>query len=102
MKPDTITIILTYLIISIWAYRRMGVRFCNRIGVSLYGCNRISVSPLGGERFMKPAVNVGVVTSIFFNRDKPGYPVGGRHLKSVEQGRLGFQSFSSRCVEDSL
>ena len=43
MKPDTITIILTYLIISIWAYRRMGVHFCNRIGVSLYGCNRISV-----------------------------------------------------------
>ena len=65
MKPDTITITRTYLLISIWAYRRMGVHFCNRIGVSLYGCNRISVSPLGGGRFMKPAVNVGVVMSIF-------------------------------------
>ena len=65
MKPDTITIIPIYLVISIWAYRRMGVHFCNRIGVSLYGCNRISVSPSGGGRFMKPAVNVGVVTSIF-------------------------------------
>ena len=66
MKPDTITTIPIYLIISIWAYRRMGVHFCNRIGVSLYGSNRISVSPSGGGR-LKPAVNVGVVTSIFFN-----------------------------------
>ena len=65
MKPDTITIIPIYPIISIWAYRRMGVHFCNRLGVSLYGCNRINVSPSGGGRFMKPAVNVGVVTSIF-------------------------------------
>ena len=63
MKPDTITIVPNYLIISIWAYR-MGVHFCNRIGVSLYGCNRISVSPSGSGRFMKPAANVGVVTSI--------------------------------------
>ena len=65
MKPDTITIILTYLIIPNWAYRRMGAHFCNRIGVTLYGCNRIIVSPSGGGRFMGPAVNVGVVTSIF-------------------------------------
>ena len=67
MKPDTIFTILTYLIISIWAYRRMGVHFCNRIGVSLYGCNRISV-PSGGGRFMKPAIIVGVVTFIFNRR----------------------------------
>ena len=58
MKPDTIIIILTYLIISIWAYRRMGVHFCNRIGVS----------PSGGGRFMKPAIIVGVVTFIFNRR----------------------------------
>ena len=72
MKPDTITIILTYLIISIWAYRRMGVHLCNRIGVSFYGCNRKSVSPSGDGRFMKLAVNVGVVTSIFNNGTPPG------------------------------
>ena len=78
MKPDTITIIPIYLIISICVYRHMGVHFCDRIGVSLYGCNfcnridvslygcnRVSVSLSGGGRFMKPAVNVGVVTSIF-------------------------------------
>ena len=65
MKLDTIIIILTYPIISIWAYRRMGVHFCNRIGVSLYGCNRISVSLSGGGRFMKPAIIVSVVTFIF-------------------------------------
>ena len=60
MKPDTITVVPTCLIISIWAYRRMGVHCCNRIGVSLYGCNRMSVLPSGGRRFMKPVVNVGV------------------------------------------
>ena len=42
----------------------MGVHCCNRIGVSLYGCNCMSVSPWGGRRLTKPAVNVGVVTSI--------------------------------------
>ena len=80
MKPDTIIIILTYLIISIWAYRRMGVNFCNRIGVSLYGCNCISVSPSGGGRFMKPAVNVGVVTFIFNTK---GVPTGYRAVGTV-------------------
>ena len=48
MKPDTITVTPTCLIISIWAYRRMGgVHCCNRIGVSLCECNRMSVSPWG-------------------------------------------------------
>ena len=65
MKQDTIIIILTYLIISSWAYRRMGVHFCNRIGISLYGCNCISVLPSGGGRIMKPVVNVSVVMFIF-------------------------------------
>ena len=80
MKPDTIIIILTYLIISIWAYRRMGVHLCNRIGVSLYGCIGISVSPSGGGRFMKPAVNVGVVTFIFNTK---GVPTGYRAVGTV-------------------
>ena len=64
MKTDAIATIPTCLIISIWAYRRKGVHCCDRIGVSLYGCNCMSVSPWGGRRFTKPAVNVGVVTSI--------------------------------------
>ena len=66
MKPDTITIIPTCLIISIWAYRRMDVYFCNRIGVSIYGCNH-SYEGIAW-RFMKPVVivgvGVGVTTSI--------------------------------------
>ena len=49
MKPDTIAVIP---IISIGAYRRMGMHCCNPIGVSLYRCNRMSISPWGGRRFM--------------------------------------------------
>ena len=64
MKPDTITAIPACLNISSWAYHRMGVHCCNRIGISLYGCNCMSASPWGGRRFTKPAVNIGVATSI--------------------------------------
>ena len=66
MKPGTITIIPTCLIISIWAYRRMDVHFCSRIGVSIYGCNQSHERI--ARRFMKPVVivgvGVGVTTSI--------------------------------------
>ena len=34
--------------------------------------------------------------------NEPGYPASGRHLESVEQGRLEFRSFSSGCVEDGF
>ena len=89
MKPDTITAIPTCLNISIWAYHHMGVHCCNRIGVSLYGCNWMSVSPWGDRRFTKPAVNVGVVTSILTNFPPNAYFAAamcigfGRSLKSM-------------------
>ena len=74
MKPDTIAVIPTCLTIPIWAYRRMGVHRCNRIGVPLYGCNRMSVSPSGGRRSTKPVVNVGV--GVVMSIQHPAVEVG--------------------------